>query len=127
MLYQCCAYSYLNAYASTLPRNAVVQPAVKHASMLWPGSIVPNRVTQADLEGLPPLRYKLSKLLAIGLAWSLGAREIRLYGDDMHGTADFDGTPAGDNRSDERWEREERQTEAAAEWIHKNGGRLIRT
>ncbi len=43
---------------------------------------------------------------AIVYAAYRGAKEITVYGADWEGTADFDGTQAGKNRSEDRWKYE---------------------
>jgi hypothetical protein len=68
------------------------------------------------------LRFKLTKIVALAVAHMMGARKIVMHGDDMAGTADWDGTVLpGYDRTDERWEKERRDTEAAVKLLEQRG------
>jgi hypothetical protein len=50
-----------------------------------------------------------------------GATLIDVYGADMLGTADWDGTQAGKNRTEERWRCERAIWTNNAEWLNQRG------
>ncbi len=58
---------------------------------------------------------------AMAYAFTQGAERIELYGCDWSGTADYDGTEAGEDRSDKRWLTEAAQVGALMLWMHDRG------
>lgn len=63
-----------------------------------------------------------TKTTAMILCYRLGAGTIDVYGDDMAGVADYDGTTSQRNTRDgERWKREAELTGATVQYLHTKG------
>lgn len=72
----------------------------------------PSIVTVQDIEPTYPMRivdhgwwYVTMGAAIVYCVWK-GAKEIKVYGADWEGKADFDGTMAGENREPARWDKE---------------------
>jgi hypothetical protein len=66
-----------------------------------------------------------SATTAAALAWTLGASDIEIYGADMSGAMDFDGTtPPGCDRSPSRWAIERGVWSNLGAWIRGTGCEL---
>jgi hypothetical protein len=73
------------------------------------GSLIPQMRTPERFVSWSELPHQYpgySMVAALALAVHLGGRDIHIYGDDKHGTKDWDGQTAGANRGDERWAKE---------------------
>lgn len=58
---------------------------------------------------------------AMAYAYTEGAKQIDIYGCDWEGELDYDGTKAGENRSDARWELERADYRKLANWLGERG------
>lgn len=77
-------------------------------------------------EDLPTCGCLLQWSLQAALLWaySLGSREIHVYGCDHRGTQDFDGI-ASDGRDDDRWSREGDALTITTMWLSQRGCMVI--
>ncbi len=84
--------------------------------------------TAEELNGWCPanLLGTLTALLALLFAAKEGATRIDVYGADWKGTQDYDGTEAGENRTDERWAKEAGLWQAACDWLSGRGVEVAR-
>lgn len=60
-------------------------------------------------------------MLAVLLAFSLGATTIDVYGADWTGTRDYDGVEAGENRTPDRWDAERHDWDILTAWLNERG------
>ncbi len=89
------------------------------------GGLIPLRRRPENYRMIPwedlPVYDRFSSISALGLAFHLKARCIDIYGDGKVGALDFDGVPAGANRSDDRWAQERVATNKAVRKIQNAG------
>lgn len=65
-----------------------------------------------------------SPMAAVWAAMS-GATRLDIYGCDLAGAADWDGTQAGERRTEERWTREREIWRRVTAWIEGRGVRVV--
>jgi hypothetical protein len=63
---------------------------------------------------------------ALGWLAIQGVRRVDVYGADMHGTADYDGREAGEDRKESRWAAERTIWAALAAWMDGMGVEVVR-
>lgn len=112
-------------------------PMIRNHIESLPGtpSLLTLRQTEIDLrnrlsrfprvciaESLPcPLKHPKTMMLAVLLAFSLGATTIDVYGADWTGTRDYDGVEAGENRTPDRWDAERHDWDILTAWLNERG------
>ena len=76
-----------------------------------------------DIVGIPAKLGWQEKTMtcAIMFAFVNGATEIDVYGCDWAGNLDYDGTKAGEDRSEARWAKERAVFEGIADWLKERG------
>jgi len=91
---------------------------------------LPKTLMIAEEQAIVPSRKALGWSLytstsSMALAYHLGARDIRVYGADMNGEADWDGTlNERTARSEKRWEKERGIIRLLDDWFTRNGATL---
>jgi hypothetical protein len=63
---------------------------------------------------------------ALGFLRTIGAARVDVYGADMHGTVDYDGKEAGENRGAERWAAERDIWGRLVAWMVGMGCEVVR-
>ena len=77
-------------------------------------------------DGLALPGTSFSAIAAVWYAMAKGARIVNVFGASLAGKLDFDGTAAGETRTDARWERERELWETASRVLRLRGAILDR-
>jgi hypothetical protein len=79
----------------------------------------PEVFAAEEIQGVPlTLQWRWKTLTcAMAFAFYRGAKSIDIYGCDWSGTLDYDGTEAGEDRTDRRWNEERACAEDLMRWM----------